>query len=410
MTDLREVTALITCEGRDLGSIGPFPVESPWWSDVEPVVDHCRAMLGVNVAVTRLVDVTGGRSPRDGHVVYHVEALRRPAVVLPSATFAGVHQPARHRASWATPHGVRDALAWASGHLATDAPILDIAEQVKTWNLSALFRVPVPGADPVWLKLTPPFAAHEPSVTELVASVDAGLVPEILATDATHRRALLKHVPGQDSWDAGAELIRTVVERWVGAQAALAAGPPPDPAVIPHRLPRDLPDGLATLLDGETGAMLDPDERTAARTLLARLPGLIDALDDCGLPATLVHGDFHPGNWRTAPRSTVLIDFADAYWGHPAFDCERLREFVGPDRGPAVADAWSRAWRQARPGSRPERALRLTRPLQAISGAIGYQRFLDHIEDSERRYHELDPPQGVRDAIAALRDLDRQSD
>ena len=56
------------------------------------------------------------------------------------------------------------------------------------------------------------------------------------------------------------------------------------------------------------------------------------------------------------------------------------------------------------PGCDPERALRLARPLQALAGAIVYQMFLDNIEHSERRYHELDPPQGIRDALAALAD------
>ncbi len=58
------------------------------------------------------------------------------------------------------------------------------------------------------------------------------------------------------------------------------------------------------------------------------------------------------------------------------------------------------------PGSHPRRALQLAGPLQALSGALFYQHFLDHIEDSERRYHELDPPQGIRDGVAAAATMD----
>ena len=36
-------------------------------------------------------------------------------------------------------------------------------EQVKTWNLSALFRI---GPTPTWLKITPAFAAFEPAVCD----------------------------------------------------------------------------------------------------------------------------------------------------------------------------------------------------------------------------------------------------
>ncbi|HEY1488385.1 MAG TPA: aminoglycoside phosphotransferase family protein [Micromonosporaceae bacterium] len=387
----RSVTARVTYGEEDFGTVGPFDVQSPWWADVEPVVDHVRAVLGVDVVVLRLVDVDGGTPPRGGHVTYHVETLRRPATRTPvgvapdTGTVPG-------RAAWATAAGVRAALRWAG---ATDR-----VEQVKTWNLSALFRIPT-GERPVWLKLTPPFAAHEPAVTEHIAAVDPTLVVPVLASDPANRRALMAHVPGEDCWDASGELIRATVTRWVAAQAALARGGTPPASTVPDRRPAGLVEGLRSLLDGPAGAQLTGGEAAGARDLLRRLPDMIDELDACGLPYTLVHGDFHPGNWRSDGDATVLIDFADAYVGHPAFDGERLRDFLEPERQPAVVDAWCEAWTEQVPGSDPARALRIARPLQAVAGSILYQMFLDHIEPSERRYHELDPPAGIRAALAA---------
>ncbi|HEY2795483.1 MAG TPA: aminoglycoside phosphotransferase family protein, partial [Micromonosporaceae bacterium] len=216
-------------------------------------------------------------------------------------------------------------------------------------------------------------------------------------------RSVLAHIPGEDCWDASGDLIRATVTRWVGAQAALARREMPTADVVPDRRPVHLIKGLAALLDGDAGAQLDDHERDAARDLLDRMPAMIEELEACGLPNTLVHGDFHPGNWRSDGQRTVLIDFADAYVGHPAFDGERLRDFVGPERGAAVADAWCAAWSERLPGSDPARALDLVRTLQPLAGAILYQMFLDHIEPSERRYHEDDPVAGIRAALAVTR-------
>jgi hypothetical protein len=386
----RTVTARVTYRDRDYGTIGPFVVASPWWADVAPVVEHLRAELGVNVVVLRLVDVEGGTPPRNGHVTYHVEALQRPPGAGITATAEG---PVAGRAAWATADGVRAALRWAGADEAS-------VQQVKTWNLSALFRMP--GEERTWLKLTPPFAAHEPAVTEHIAAVGPSLVVPVLASDAAHRRSVLAHIPGEDCWDASGELIRATVTRWVAAQAAIALRAAPPSSVVPDRRPVHLIAGLAALLDGEAGAQLTAGELRDARDLLARLPAMIAELEACGLPNTLVHGDFHPGNWRSDGEHTVLIDFADAYVGHPVFDGERLRDFLEPHRQADVVDAWCTAWSAQVPGSDPVRALELGRPLQAIAGAILYQMFLDHIEPSERRYHEEDPPAGIRAALAAL--------
>jgi Ser/Thr protein kinase RdoA (MazF antagonist) len=404
----RTVTAILTHLDEDLGTVGPFAVDSPWWADVEPVAAHLRHVLGRNVAVVRLVDVAGGISPRDGHVTYHAELLEPSPSLSPVApgNTEGIRTAAAWRAPWATGDGIRGALGWAAERLGEpDAGVASRAEQVKTWNLSVLFRIPT-ATDPVWLKVTPAFSAHEPAVTALIGTVDGSLVPPVLADDRERRRTLLAHVPGVDCWDASPQLIHATVTRWVSAQAALARLPQPPAEVLPDRRTGTLVEGLACLLDGDAGTQLDARERAAARTLLGTLPERIAALDDCGIPNSIVHGDFHPGNWRSNTdsdsdtRTAVLVDFADSFFGHPAHDGERLRAFVGPDRAAAVTDAWCEAWATRVDGCEPERALELVRPLQALSGAILYQRFLDHIEDSERRYHEGDPAAGIRLALA----------
>src|SRR5215469_18810746 len=160
----RIVTALVTYGGACAGVVGPFPVDVPWWAEVEPVVAHLEEKLGVPVVVLRLLTVEGADGARDGHVTYHVEALRPPPD-LSRCDFADDDHPLR--LPWARASGVRELLAWAARHVSlTGRP-----EQRKTWNLAALFRLPVADGQ-VWLKAIPPFAAAEPIAITAFAQVD----------------------------------------------------------------------------------------------------------------------------------------------------------------------------------------------------------------------------------------------
>jgi hypothetical protein len=390
---------IISFDGECLGAVGPFELDSPWWADVEPVVAHLRTTLGVPVVVLRLVDVDGGISPREGHVTYHAEALTRPAVALPPPTVdcAQLWAPAPRRARWASAAGVQDALQWVDSALAAaDRPPNGPVEQVKTWNLSVLLRFPTgPGA--VWLKATPEFMGYEADAIDIIARIDPAAAPVLLAGDRSTRRVLLEHVPGEDCWEASPELIREAVTRWVAIQAG-AAG---TATSLPRRPASILIDGLRWLLDGDAGGQLTGAEMARARGLLGRLPGIVAELDGCGLPETLVHGDFHPGNWRSDGTNLVFVDFADAHWGQPAVDGLGLYAFLPPERRDPVIEAWSAAWASHVPAADPRRALALAKPLVHLYGAVIYQTFLDNIETSERRYHEGDPAASIRHALAA---------
>jgi Ser/Thr protein kinase RdoA (MazF antagonist) len=381
----RTVTAVVTHDGACAGMVGPFPVEIPWWAQVEPVVAHLEETLGVPVVVLRLLTVEGSDGARDGHVTYHAEALEPPGK-LTSCDFADVDHPLR--LPWARASGVRELFRWAAEQVElTGRPV-----QHKTWNLSGLFRLPT-GEGPVWLKAIPPFAAAEPAAIAAFAEVDPDLVPAILAS--APGRLLLADVPGADCWDASPQVAADAVARLAAAQARL--GRPS--SAIPDRRPPTLAAAVRDLLDGPVGAELSPRELDAARDLQPQW----ETLADCGLPDTVVHGDFHPGNWRRGVGAPVVLDFADAHLGNPALDGLRAIDFLPADRREAAADAWISAWTAAFPRSRPAEALRIARPLAHLAYAVRYQEFLDNIEPSEHVYHHGDPAASIRQALAALR-------
>ena len=376
----KTVTAVVTSRGTPVGLAGPFTVDAPWWAEVETVTTHLRAVLGVPAYVLRLVRAEGGQVPRGGHVTYHVDAPGTTVSLPPAPPLAD--DPLR--AYYATADGVAELFTWAHDTLAAQGvTVTGPVVQRKTWNLAALFRLPT-DRGPVWLKALPAFATDEARVMAAFAAVDATLVPEVLASGAG--RMLLSHLPGEDCWHAPEDVLAAGIHRYVAAQAALRP-----PSWLLHR---DYRQEIDALLDRDLS--LTTDEVTAARALL---PGW-SALADCGLPTTVVHGDFHSGNWRGdgngPPR---VLDFADAHAGTPVFDGLRVTEFSDQARTPAAHAAWVAAWRAACPGSDPARALVVGAPLARLYLAVRYQEFLDGIEASERIYHEGDPAACVRDAL-----------
>lgn len=214
----------------------------------------------------------------------------------------------------------------------------------------------------------------------------------------------------QESRRSGAGVARPALPVAAGARPSPAAaedacpGPAaegawsPPPGVPDRRAPALVP-AVHALLDGPVGQELSRQELLAARELTARW----DVLATCGLPDTLVHGDFHPGNWRSDGGPPVVVDFADAHWGHPVLDGLRVHHFLPEPSRATAARAWADAWKTRVPASDPARALVVAEPLAHLAYAVRYQEFLDGIEPSERVYHEGDPVDSIRAAIRSAR-------
>jgi hypothetical protein len=362
---MREVIALVTVDGEYVGAHGPFTVESRWWNHVEPVVEHLERVLGVPTSVLRLVEGVG-EGARGGTATYQVEAHGTPnadaLVAEPSHAFPDTPL----RLPWAKPGGPAELIGWAERFVTRTGPFV----QVKTWNLSCVFRMDS-DAGRVWIKALPPFFAAEPIALRLVSAQDPTLVPEVIATAPL--RVLMADAPGEPCWEPTPEQIRSVVSRFVAVQAALAVQEHPDLPEVP---------------------MSSPEVAGSAEQA--------EALLATGLPLTLLHSDFHPGNWQSDGVTTRVIDWADASWGHPALDAARLWTFLPPNLRPVLAEVWTTVWLAHLPDSDPAAALDLAIPLVHVFNAIRYREFLANIEESEQVYHSGDPESEIRKAQAAL--------
>lgn len=354
----------------------------PWWQEVSDVVAGARRHYGVEVAVLRLLSAEKPQ-PHGGAVTYLGQLGDRP-----NAPLVPVHvdlSPHPLRAPWAEPGGPARTLAWAEGELRRLGRPLDRATQQRTWNLSAIWRLD--GArGPVWLKQVPAFFHHEAAVLRCLERVAPGQVPVLLADDRAGRM-LLDHVPGEDLHDAGTEVRDEISADHHAVQVRAAED-------VARLVAVGIPDRRGKRLARWTRAALAPHrpEAYGVAGLLADLDARLDALRECGLPDTLVHGDLHPGNVRGDGDRRMLIDWGDAFVGHPAFDILRLTEGLESSTAAWLQRRWSERWRASVPGCDPERAVALLRPVVALYFAAIYAKFLVNIEPTERPFHAADVP------------------
>src|SRR5262249_9052614 len=136
------------------------------------------------------------------------------------------------------------------------------------------------------------------------------------------------------------------------------------------------------------------------------LPGRFDDVAACGVRDTLVHGDFHPGNFRGEERTLTLLDWGDSGVGHPLLDQPAFLDRVPSGTVGVVRAHWLRRWSEVDPTSDPARASVLLAPVATARQAVIYRTFLDNIEPSEQPYHRADPAQWLIRTAALVRESD----
>jgi hypothetical protein len=221
---------LVRPDGTVIGVLPSFTASTPWWPDVAEVVETCSLIHGVHITVLRLLDAVAAdpAGGMGGSVTYIAELDGPPPAATRRGTSPLPDDPLRAR--WARPGGPARDLAWADEQLiAAGRPRQGPAVQMKTWNLSSIWRLPTSHGD-VWLKAVPPFFAHEGAVIHALA---APALPPLIAFDDLGR-TLLEDVHGVDQYQAPTErhavMIDTLVALQAGAvdrvDAILAAGAP----------------------------------------------------------------------------------------------------------------------------------------------------------------------------------------
>lgn len=357
-------------EGQVAGQLPPFVVPTPWWQDLEPIV-----AVHPDLVILRLLQAVPAPSgPMGGEVTYLAECVEAPKGLV---SFEG---PPRWlsddplRMPWARPGGPAADLAWAAQHV----PIMGRPRQVRSWNLSSIWRVPTAEGE-CWLKCIPPFFAHEADVISRLGPSDS--LPEVIAADG--HRILLAAMAGEDGYQADVRQYEEILEALVGLQLQTRAWGDDRTMLVPVWNKAALGAAVADLVRRRAG------DRPGLRRLVEGWDARFEAMAECGLPDVLFHGDAHPGNARTGVRPPIIFDWGDSGLGHPLLDLAVLG-WRPVEEQPRLRHHWLGLWQDAIPGSRPDRAWQLLEPAAAIRNAVVFQRFLDNIEPSERIYHVND--------------------
>ena len=393
MPDRRVTLVLCTPDGDLLGALPAYPVPTQWWTQVDDVVSVARALHGVDVRVLRLLTCQPPPYPGGGPVSYLAEVDAAPAIALQPWLGSDPLADQPLRLPYARPGGHRADLSWAAEVLdRRGLTVVGAPEQIRTWNLSSIWRLPTSGG-PVWLKAVPPFFAHEGVVLPLL---DPAVVPPVLGAEPG--RVLLGQVPGDDQYDATGdtllEMVRMLVRLqagWIDRTSELLALGVPDlrPAVL---LPR-----IRAVVQRHRDELNDAEQHRIDG-LVAGLSGRFAEIEACGVPDTLVHGDFHPGNVRGEPGRLTILDWGDCAVGHPMLDQLAFGQRLDCTDKEAAEALWAQEWQRVVPGCDAGRAAALLRPVTAFYEAMIYQHFLDNIEPDEHPYHASDPLAALKHA------------
>jgi hypothetical protein len=386
---------LCTPGGAVLGELPPVGRGAGGWQDVEDVVAAVWQVFGVRVRILRILQLPGEGAGR-GRYLAETDASPAGLDLRPCDGDPLAEEPRRLR--YALPGGHDADLRWALEALRRNGiALLGRPVQIRTWNLSSIWRLPT-SAGSIWLKATPPFSDVE---ARLLPLLDAAVVPGILGADPG--RVLMVDVPGADQYEADLAtrcgfvgLLIGVQQQWIGRVSELKRLALHDyragPAIT----------AIESTVDREVGDLL-PQERRELTRLVDGLARRFAALEACGIPDTLVHGDFHPGNVRGEPGDYRILDWADSAIGNPLLDLRPTLEYLTGAARAAVVEAFVTGWQQTLPGCDARRAAELSAPLGPLLGAVTYRRFLDNIEPSERPYHHGDPGRALRRAIEIAR-------
>lgn len=221
---------------------------------------------------------------------------------------------------------------------------------MRTWERAELVTLETDRGR-MWAKSVPEIFAHEIAVTLLLADIDPGCVPPVVAADSVLGRIITEHVKGpllstlSDRPDAWAATLSRLAEiqRVVAAEpgalvvAGVASSPIHDLAASVPRLLGDddvlrvgRPDGLTS------------SEAAGLRTRIQSFIQACDALAASGVPDSLEHGDLTADEVILGEMGPVFLDWSDGSITHPFLSAASL--LAGGNAGDDAAAAYLGPW------------------------------------------------------------------
>ena len=316
------------------------------------------------------------------------------------------------QAPFTKPGWLSELLAWAQEQLGPlDLRLTGSFAQRNASPRFSLIRLETDDASAVWFKATGEPNRHELAVTACLARLFPGYVPEMLGVHTAWNGWLMREPPGKilddvpelASWLQTAEDLARLQIGSIGREAELLEGSCRD-----LRLPRLIGE-VDPWIDRMRGLMAAQEKQIPARLTdpeLTLLGGSLKEaclrLSEIGLPDTLGHLDFNPGNIVVSSGRSVFLDWAEGCVTNPLITFEYLCEHFrrNPTDGRAdmesLTAAYAQPWQPLRLRDDLTRAA-LFSPLVAV--------FAFAVAMGVRRSWE---PRGKSSEVAYLRSLARR--
>jgi hypothetical protein len=389
--------------------------EGHWHAETAPISRALELRYGVPTAALRCLAHELDRVANHGRMLFALECLDdgallpadarwappKEALVTTRADYSAIAEwldrqafDRAHplRAPWTRRGWLDEATAWCAERLSEQGRrVTGRAEQVKHWCIASIVRVPADGGD-AWLKAVPPLFAHEGALLELIGPSLPDQLPQVIASDRARGRALMEAAPHATLRGApprlheeALRLLARLQQAWAGRVRELEA------AGCADRRPATLAKGLAEILDREeVRERLDSADIERLRIFGETIPQRVEALRACGVPETLLHGDFHRGNVAVDGERLVIFDWTDGCISHPFFDLATFLPEEPVERA-ALAQAYIEAWAPVVGVLEAERAWEIAEPLALVHHAVSYLRIMDAIDPAEHWQFDSDP-------------------
>lgn len=303
------------------------------------------------------------------------------------------------RAPWAQEGWLAEASTWIESSLraigrAPTGPL----EQVRTWPLSAVLRVPTQDGR-VYFKATStsPLFVDEGRVMQGLARLFRHEVPRPIALDSSRRWMLLDDIGPAIGWDAPVAERESVFRVFAFMQVASSSHLDALRAMgCIDRRPAWLARETSELLgDSESLSALDEVERARLRSLEPVLVALCGRLADGPVPDALVHGDLHLDNVARVRGSYVFFDWSDACIAHPFLDLIDFRD-EDPTVRARLRDAYLSIWSDYASPHELRSLWELSVPLASLNQAVSYRHIRASIEPGSAQPFEWALPHWLR--------------
>ena len=332
--------------------------------------------------------------------------LRDDERELVASYLGGLGRVPPGRPPWSQPGWRSELRAWLDDELARLGRRLRGLEQVKVWGISTVVLARTDRGD-LYFKVSAalPLFVNEAVVTQRLAARFPGFLPQPVAVEPERGWILFEpfEVIG---WEIPLDVRRELFRRFAGLQVQTAALAREliDDGCLDRRLPvleRHVDELLA---DRRALHRLTTAEVRSLRRLGPKLHELCRRLDALGLPATLVHGDLHPGNVARIDGALAYFDWTDACVAHPFVDLHTLQWERDEAIREELLDAYLEPWREVASEEALREAVALAAAVTPLHHAVSYATITRSLERASMP--ELDAThEFLREAIARAREL-----